>query len=172
MIPRESFLTNACCCRCRAAFPAIQRVVDGTSGYPRCVSLPKSSYRIARAESLTFAQARSAGPTRQAQILASLAIRRGAYLHDLDSFAATLADDFEVAEDELVLERLTFERDGDAAPTYEMWTYFGEHGVVCEADSDIATPVHCVQQHFWSTDPDDADAVALAADLDQAEWPR
>ena len=128
-------------------------------------------YRITRVESLTFAQARSADGTRQAQILASLAIRKGKYLYDLDAFAATLAEDFEVGEGDLVLERLTFTREGDGEPTYEMWTYFGEHGVVCEAGSDIATPVHCVQEHFWSTDPDDPDTVALAEALDQAEWP-
>jgi hypothetical protein len=52
-----------------------------------------------------------------------------------------------------------------------MRTYFGEHGEVSEAGSDIATPVHCVQEHFWSTDPDDPDTVALAEALDQADWP-
>jgi hypothetical protein len=137
--------------------------------YPRRVTTPR--YRIDKAESLTFAQARSANGTHQAQILASLAIRKGTHVYDLDAFAETLAGDFEVGEGDLLLERLTFTREGDATPTYEMWTYFGEHGVVCEADSDIATPVHCVQEHFWSTDPDDLAAVALAAALDQAEWP-
>jgi len=126
-----------------------------------------SRYRIAIAETITFAEARSVDSTRQWQILASLAIRTGFAADDLAALAATLEADFGVGETELTLERVTFTRVGDAEAAFEMWRYFGEHGVVCEAGSSTATPVHCVQGHYWSTDPDDAESVALAEALNR-----
>ena len=44
------------------------------------------------------------------------------------------------------------------------------HGVVFEHGSADATPVHCVQRHFFSTDPDDAASVAFAEALDDVRW--
>jgi len=124
-------------------------------------------YRQRVVSSLTFTEARSADVICQAQILASLALRNGEFADDFDALAVSLEADFGVTEQELVLERVTFTRVGDAEAALEMWRYFGEHGVVCEAGSSTATPVHCVQGHYWSTDPDDAESVALAEALNR-----
>jgi len=42
---------------------------------------------------------------------------------------------------------------------------------VFDASTRRATTVFCQQRHFWSVDPDDASAVALAVDLNRcARW--
>jgi len=57
----------------------------------------------------------------------------------------------------------------EGRPPLALWTYYGDDGVVF--DETGATAVRCVQQHFWSVDDADHDAIALAAALDDIGLP-
>ncbi|MBK7397111.1 MAG: hypothetical protein IPJ34_12605 [Myxococcales bacterium] len=75
---------------------------------------------------------------------------------------------FDVSEEELELEHYDITQEGDDKPSYEMWVYLGEHGIVFEVGSEEPTSVHCVEGHFWSVGDDDLVGVMLAKALDHA----
>jgi hypothetical protein len=127
------------------------------------------AYRFANPERTTFAGVRKMSKVRQAQVLSTLQIRNGSAFSTMDAAAKALPAEFETNES-LGLERYDIIPEGQKKPTYEMWIYGEEHGVVFELGG-AATPVHCVQRGFWSVDDDDERAVALAEALDDIDWP-
>ncbi len=127
------------------------------------------TFRFANPEWTTFAGVRKMSKLRQAQVLSTLQIRNGSVFPTMDAAAKALPAEFETDET-LQLERYDIVPEGQTKPAYEMWIYGEEHGIVFEVGGN-ATPVHCVQRGFWSTDDDDEQAVALAEALDETDWP-
>lgn len=127
------------------------------------------TFRFANPERTTFAGVRKMSKVRQAQVLSTLQIRNGSVFPTMDAAAKALPAEFDTDES-LELERYDILRDGQKKPAYEMWIYGEEHGIVFEVGGN-ATPVHCVQRGFWSTDEDDEQAVALAEALEETDWP-
>ena len=127
------------------------------------------TFRFADPERTTFAGVRKMSKVRQAQVLSTLQIRNGSVFRSMDAAAKALPAEFETDET-LQLERYDIVPEGQTKPAYEMWIYGEEHGIVFEVGGK-ATPVHCVQRGFWSTDDDDEQAVNLAEALDEIDWP-
>jgi hypothetical protein len=123
--------------------------------------------RFGKHEQVTFGEVRERDATDQAQVLTTLEMRNGSSFSTMDEAAAVLASEFD-ADESLELDRYEITRDG--VPTNVLWLYFAEHGIVFDLRTGWATPIHCVQQHFWSTDDEDADAVALAEALDELDF--
>ena len=101
----------------------------------------------------------------QFQIMQTIAQLRGVACATLDECVRAIRDELHVDDAEVAIERYPICRTGEAAASYELWLYQGEHGLVFAVGAWDATAVHCVQRHFWSVDDDDGDAVALAAAL-------
>ena len=102
-------------------------------------------YHFNKPEWTTFAEVRTMDAVRQKQVLATLQIKTGFAMATMDDGAKALLEDG--ADESLRLARYEITRKGDGKPTYEMWVYYEEHGVVFEIGSR-ATPVHCVQRSF------------------------
>lgn len=114
----------------------------------------KGQLRFERVGSITFGELRKESSCVKAQVEATLAMRDGS------------------PENDLVLDRYEITPPGATKPSHEMWVYMEEHGVVFELGKESPTPIHCVQRHFWSTDEDDAEAVALAELLNDVKFAR
>ncbi len=127
------------------------------------------AFQFADPELTTFAGVRKMSEVRQEQVLRTLQIRNGSVFHTMDEAAKALPAEFETDET-LQLERYDIIAEGQKKPAFEMWIYGEEHGIVFEVGG-YATPVHCVQRGFWSTDDSDEQAVALAEALDEVDWP-
>jgi hypothetical protein len=105
----------------------------------------------------------------QYQVMQTIERLRGVACASLDDCVRAIRDELHVDDAEVAIERYPIGRTGEA-PSYELWLYQGEHGLVFAVDAWDATAVHCVQRHFWSVDDEDGDAVALAAALDAAAF--
>jgi hypothetical protein len=123
--------------------------------------------RFDKTLSTTFAEIRKLNAVGQRQILETLQIRNGSLFPDIETCARALREEFDVDDENLELDHYTITREGEVQPSHEMWVYFGEHGLVFELGAEYATPIHCVQSHFWSVDDEDVAATELAEALNE-----
>jgi len=125
-------------------------------------------FELVNKKSFDLSQVRKLGAVAMSQVRDTLAIRRGEAFDTFDECLAAARELF--GDDDVGLTRYDIVPAGKKKPTHELWVYLEEHGVVFEHGSADATPVHCVQRHFFSTDPDDAASVAFAEALDDVRW--
>ena len=154
--------------RSAKAKPSISKAKSASKAMPKSATVA-SVFRFANQDSMTFASVRKMSAVRQAQVLATLQMRNGSVFDTMDDAARALPSEFGATEKTFRLERYDILAEREKRPRFEMWIYEEEHGIVFELDGE-ATPVQCVQRGFWSTDPGDPAAVALAAALDEVDW--
>ncbi len=123
------------------------------------------AYEFTGRRTYTLAELRTLDPSRQAQALRAAEAYAGGSYATLDELAEGLQVAME--QDEVELEHYAIRRAGDADACYEMWVVATDNGLVFPVGSEDATAVHCAQSHFWSVDDGDAEAVELAAALDE-----
>jgi hypothetical protein len=111
---------------------------------------------------------RALGDVAMSQVRETLQIRRGEAFDTFEDCVRAARELFDDDDPELV--RYDVVSSETKTPTHEMWIYLEEHGVVFEHDQPHATPVCCVQRHFFSTDESDPAALALAKALNATRW--
>jgi hypothetical protein len=124
-------------------------------------------YHFRKARSWTLSALRESDPIARTQVVRTLEIRNGDSFDDFEECAAAVPRLFDVDEDALGLDHYVISLEGEPQPSYEMWVYLDEHGLVFEMGSEVPTPVHCVQGHFWSVDDEDRVAAMLAKALER-----
>lgn len=124
-----------------------------------------NKYVFGKGEEVTFRELRALGPVHRQQAIAAIEAYVGGSYNDIDDCMAGLRKQLGMDPEEFGLTLYTITREGDAEPSFEMWTVATDNGLVFPIGEDQGTAVHCAQSNFWSVDDDDKEAIALAEAL-------
>ena len=132
-----------------------------------------ATYAFGKAKTFDLAALKALSPVRQQQVFLGTQMFLGEDCESIEACVAAIAklEDVDVTDD-FSLSMYEITKDGHTTPLYEMWTFGGgDDGTVFLAGTAEQTYVHCCQGSFQSYVDDDAEADALAAELDETDTP-